>query len=90
MFTLGGVLTDNGGNAWFVSMAIGNLNRRNARVTTVAENKTRYREIEFSHRRASVLGGNLYAGLGYDYRRDTVTGRTDDDIRAFLEWAFVY
>ena len=90
VFALGGILTDNSDNAWLVSMAIGNLNRRNARVTTVAANKTRYREIEFSHRRAKVFGGNLYAGLGYDYRRDTITGRTDDDIRAFLEWAFAY
>ncbi len=90
VFTLGGVLTDHGDHAWLANISVGNLNRRNARVNTVAANKTRYREIEFSHRRSGVYGGELYTGLGYDYRRDTVTGRATDDIRAFVEWSFTY
>ena len=72
VFTLGGMLTGDAGSRWLVTAAIGNLNRRNAGPTSVAANKTRYREIEVVHKRGLWIG-ELSLGLGYDYRKDTVT-----------------
>jgi hypothetical protein len=89
VFTLGGMLTGDAGSRWLVTAAIGNLNRRNARPTSVAANKTRYRDIELVHKRGLWIG-ELSLGLGYDYRKDTVTGVKDDNIRAFAEFGVKY
>jgi len=89
VFTLGGVLTDDADHSWQATLAIGNLNRRNARPNSVADNKTRYREIEVSHKR-QLWVGYMHAGLGYDYRKDTVTNNKHDDVRVFLDWSFDY
>jgi len=89
VFTLGGMLTDHGDDSWLVTLAIGNLNRRNARPSTTAEYKTRYRDLEMVHRRDFWVG-ELGLGLGYDYRKDTVTGIKTDEVRAFAEFAVKY
>ena len=89
VFTLGTTLTDNAGHAWIATVAAGNLNRRSARPTTTADNKTRYREVEVVHRRPLWVG-DLSAGLGYDYRKDTVTHVKDDEFRVFLRWGINY
>jgi hypothetical protein len=86
VFTLGGTLSTRADNAWVASMAIGNLNRRSARPSTTAQNKTRYRAINLTHRRPLWVG-ELQAGLGYDYRKDTVTGNKIDDFQFFLEYS---
>lgn len=75
-------------HSWLATFAIGNLNRRNARPNTVADNKTRYREVELSHRRTLWIG-DLLAGVGFDYRKDTVTGIKDEDIRVYVEWGVI-
>jgi hypothetical protein len=89
VFTLGGALTDAGDNAWLVTIAAGNLNRFSAWPSTTAVNKSRYRELEIVHRRRFWLG-ELGLGLGYDYRKDTVTGVKSDEVRAFAEFAIAY
>ena len=87
VFTLGSSLTGRRANTWYGTIAYGNLNRlenpdsRN----TVAQVKTRYREIELMHRR-SIIVGEIHLGLGYEYRKNTVTGVSDDEVHAFLEW----
>jgi len=85
VFTLGGTLSDSGDNSWVVTAAVGNLNRASERPTTTAINKTRYRAFNLTHRRP-VWIGSLYAGLGYDYRKDTVTGAKIDDFQFFVEY----
>lgn len=89
VFTLGGVLTGNANHSWLVTLAYGNLNRHSARPTTTATNKTRYRDVELVHRRALWVG-ELSLGLGYDYRKDTVTGVTNDNVRSFAEFGIQY
>ena len=89
VFTFGGVLSDNTDNSWFVTFAIGNLNRRNAVPNTVAENKTRYRDLELVHRRDLWIG-KISIGLGYDYRKDTLTNVKNDQFRGFLEYGVGY
>lgn len=89
VFTLGGMLTGHADNAWYVTLAVGNLNRRSARPTTTAQNKTRYRDLNLVHRR-SFWVGELQLGVGYDYRKDTVTGVKNDDVKAFAEFAVKY
>lgn len=85
VFTFGGVLVDDNFNSWLVTLNLGNLNRagppdlRN----TVAEVKTRYRELELTHRRQLPIGV-LDVGVGYDYRKNVETGETNDDVRLFL------
>jgi hypothetical protein len=89
VFTLGGVVNDQNDHSWLATLAVGNLNRRNANNSTTAPNKTRYREFEVTHRRELWIG-DLNVGLGYDHRKDTVSGNKDDDVRAFVEWGFAY
>jgi hypothetical protein len=89
VFTLGTTLTDHADNAWIGTFAIGNLNRRNFGVTTTADNKTRYREVQLVHRRPLWIG-RLSTGVGYDYRKDTVTSIKNDDFRLFAEWGINY
>ncbi|MBT8443010.1 MAG: capsule assembly Wzi family protein [Gammaproteobacteria bacterium] len=86
VFTLGGMLTGHQDNAWYATFAIGNLNRRNARPSTTAENKTRYRDLNLVHRRMFWVG-QLDLGVGYDYRKDTVTGAKIEDFKAFAEFS---
>ncbi len=89
VFTLGGALTGHAGNKWVVSAAAGNLNRRSAKPSTTAENKTRYRAFNLSYRRPLWVG-DLFTGVGYDYRKDTVTGAKIDDFQFFVEWGVRY
>ena len=89
VFTLGGTLSDSGDNSWVMNVAAGNLNRRSARPSTTAVNKTRYRAVNLAHRRPFWIG-SLYAGLGYDYRKDTVTGQKIDDVQFFVEYDLRY
>jgi hypothetical protein len=89
--TLGGVLIDHKDRSWLVNAAFGVLNRgdppdpRN----TVASVATDYWEIEVSHKRPLWIG-EAYAGLGYDYRKNTVTNISDGDVRVFFEWRLGY
>ena len=89
VFTLGGVLNDNQDRTWIATAAAGNLRRRATGFSSVAENKTRYREIELVHQR-EAWSGNLDIGLGYDSREDTVTNASDDDLRFFVRWGMTY
>jgi hypothetical protein len=91
VFTLGSVLIDDGDNSWLATFAWGDLNKIGAPDVrnTVATVRTTYRELEVSHRRNLPIG-QLFTGLGYDYRKNTVSGQTDDDVRAFLEWRYGY
>jgi len=87
IFTLGGVLTDRMDHSWMATIAYGDLNRvgsEDAR-NPVATVETRYREVELSHRRSSKFG-DFNIGLGYEMRKNTVTGNNDDNFRAYLEW----
>lgn len=43
------------------------------------------RELELIHRRALPVG-TVDVGLGYDYRKNMETGKTDGDPRLFLRW----
>ena len=86
VFTVGGVLTGQADNVWYATFAIGNLNRRNARPSTTADNKTRYRDLNLVHRRGFWVG-QLDLGVGYDYRKDTVTGDRIEDFKAFAEFS---
>ena len=91
IFTVGGVLIDNSDNSWMVTLGYGKLNRHGPEDirNTVARVQTEYREIELSHSR-SIAFGELSAGLGYDDRKNTVTGDSDGDVSAFLEWRYTY
>lgn len=91
VFTLGGMLVDQQERFWLATLAYGNLNRHGApdSANPVAIGKTRYREIEVSHRRG-WLGGELALGAGYEQREDTLTEQSDDDIRVFARWRYVY
>jgi hypothetical protein len=91
VFTLGGMLADQRDHSWLATLAWGNLNRHGAPDlrNTVAVEKTRYREVEFSHRREFLLG-ELNVGVGYESREDTITDESEDDVRGFVEWRYVY
>lgn len=89
VFTLGGVLNDNKDRAWIATAAAGNLRRRRTGFSSVAQNKTRYREVEIVHKR-EAWSGILNVGVGYDSREDTVTDVSDDDVRIFVEWGMSY
>ena len=80
---------DNQNRTWIATAAAGNLRRRDTGFSSVAENKTRYREFELIHQR-EAWSGNLDVGLGYDSREDTVTTQSDDDLRVFLRWGMAY
>jgi len=87
IFTLGMLLNDNRNNSWLLKLGYGNLNRKgdpDAR-NTVAQVKTRYREILLTHRR-DIGFGQLHLGAGYDYRKNTITGSDEADTRLFIEW----
>jgi hypothetical protein len=88
IFTFGSSLTDNQNNSWLLKLGYGDLNRKGPpdQRNTVAQVKTRYREIELSHRR-DIGFGYLHIGAGYDYRKDTLTGIDDGETRLFLEWS---
>ena len=89
IFTLGTLLTDKQNNSWVLRLGYGNLNRKENPDdrNTVAEVKTRYREILLTHRR-DIGFGWLNLGAGYDYRENTVTNEKTDDVRLFAEWAY--
>ena len=74
-----------------VTLGYGKLNRHGPEDirNTVARVQTEYREIELSHGRSFAFG-ELSAGLGYDDRKNTVTGDSDGDVSAFLEWRYTY
>jgi hypothetical protein len=88
------MLTDNDNNSWLLKLGYGTLNsigdpdQRN----TVAQVKTDYREILLTHRRdfrfRDFSFGSLHMGLGYDYRKNTVTNDSNGDTQAFLEWVY--
>lgn len=94
VFTLGTVLTDTHNHSWLLKVGYGTLNsigtpdQRN----TVAQVKTDYREILLTHRRdfrfRDVSLGALHMGLGYDYRKNTVTNDSNGDTQVFLEWLY--
>lgn len=88
VFTLGGVLTDEKDRSWVAAIAYGDLNRVGAEDprNTVAIVKTRYREVELSHRRSSKFG-DFNIGMGYEMRENTVSGENDDNFRVYLEWS---
>jgi hypothetical protein len=46
---------------------------------------TDYWEVEVSSKRPLWIG-EAYAGLGYEYRKNTITNITDKDVRVFFEW----
>jgi hypothetical protein len=91
VFTLGAVLNDVQDHSWSLTLNYGDLNKYGTGVpdtaNTLAPNRTRYREIEFSHRRQFV-GGDLNLGVGYDDRHDIVTGANSGGVRGFLDWRF--
>jgi hypothetical protein len=91
VFTLGGMLIDGHDRSWLATVVYGNLNRhgRPDPANTVAVEKTEYREVEISHRR-EFFGGELDLGAGYERREDTITNDSDDDVRAFARWRYVY
>ena len=94
IFTLGGMLTDHKNNDWSFRLGVGNFNRKDnpkhrkpeINLNTVASVKTEYREIELGHKRDIGIG-SIRLGLGYDYRKDTVTGIDTEDTRAFIDWS---
>jgi hypothetical protein len=87
--TLGLVLEDERDRSWLATLAYGNLNRRGANRSTVVRNKTRYAEVELSHRRGFFIG-ELGLGVGYEYLDDRVEDQTDHDVRLFAEWKVAY
>jgi hypothetical protein len=87
--TLGLVLRDERDRSWLATLAYGNLNRRGANRSTVVRNKTRYAEVELSHRRGFFIG-ELGLGVGYEYLDDRVEDQTDHDLRLFAEWKVAY
>ncbi len=91
IFTLGGVLTDERDHAWLATLAYGDLNRKGRPdpANTVAAVETDYGEAELIHRRPFWVG-DWDLGLGYEYRKNRVTGESDDDWRVFLQWRFAY
>jgi len=91
VFTLGGMIIDHHDNSWLLTLNLGNLNRTGPKDVrnTVAQVKTRYREIELTHRRVLPFG-TVDLGLGYDYRKNVETGKTDGDPRLFLRWQYGY
>jgi len=84
VYTLGGILNDLSDDSWFATVTWGNINRRGAHQSTVADNKTSYQAAELIHRRSL---GSLTAGvgIGFERRDDKVTNQTDNDVRAFME-----
>ena len=60
-----------------------------ADANTVAHVHTDYWEVEVSHKRPLWIG-EVFSGLGYDYRKNTVTNIVDDDVRVFFEWRVGY
>lgn len=89
VFTFQTLLTDHRDNLWRLRLGYGNLNRVGEPdpANTVAQVKTRYREVEFGHRRMTRFG-DFNLGVGYEARKNTVTGASDDDARIFLEWIY--
>lgn len=44
----------------------------------------------FLQRTLNGQPGDACAGLGYDYRKDTLTNISDGDVRVFFEWRLGY
>jgi hypothetical protein len=86
VFTLGLLLEDGNDRSLLLTLAGGNLNRRDGAslANTIASTKTRYREAEVRHRRP-FLGGTLGLGLGYDHRRP-VGADSSGDWRLSADW----
>jgi hypothetical protein len=89
--SLGGVLINRKNRSWLVNAAFGDLNRalNSDPSNTVASVKTDYWEIEVSHKRPLWIG-EVFAGVGYDYRKNTITTVADGDVRVFFEWRMGY
>ncbi|MCK6370101.1 MAG: capsule assembly Wzi family protein, partial [Gammaproteobacteria bacterium] len=91
IWTLGALLNDRRDGAWVGSIAFGDLNREgNPSVTnTVAAVETRYLSVNLSHRRPLPLG-ELQAAVGLESFDNRVTGATDEEFRASLNWRHVW
>lgn len=88
-FSFGAILNDRKDRNWLLTLTAGKLNRRGENRNVNAENETDYGELEISNSREFWVG-DLTLGLGYEYRKDTVTNDEDNDVRAFLEWGVEY
>jgi hypothetical protein len=91
VMTIGGVIVDHKERTWLVTTGYGKLNRKDNSDprNTVASDKTDYWEVEASHKRPLWIG-EIFTGLGFEYRKNTITNVTEDDVRVFFEWRTGY
>lgn len=87
IWSLGVLLNDDRDRSWSLTLTTGDLNRvgNPDPANTVTPVKQEYRGAQLLHSRALGVG-TLQASVGFESRKTTDTGETDDDWQGFLEW----
>lgn len=87
-YSLGSTLVQSAGHIWNISLRYMEINRDDApqprhTLTPTPQDLT---DLQISHERDTRFG-RFYAGLGYSRLDDEVTGDTDSDVTAFVQWS---
>ncbi len=87
-YSLGSTLVQSAGHIWSFSLRYMEINRDGApqprhTLTPTPQDLT---DLQISHERETRFG-RFHAGLGYSRLEDEVTGDSDSDVSAFLQWS---
>ena len=86
--SVGAVLVDNGGDAWHVLGRFGELNRVGVDPGhTVSTGPADLASIDIQHSRTTRFG-RLDVGIGYERRKDMMTGVDSSETRGFVRWRY--
>jgi hypothetical protein len=99
VLSAGLTLTDDRNRTWNALLRYGTINERGVGSGikarhSISPEELRLAGVQFSHRRpirhAALDLGTLSVGLGVQYADNRVTGESETDVQAFLQWAWDY
>ena len=99
VYSIGLLLVDGRDHTWNGLLRFGEINQNGAgsgrdALHSVSPDELRIAGAQFSHKRPLSYGeldlGALSLGLGVQYSDNQVTGRSDTDAQAFLQWTWDY
>jgi hypothetical protein len=99
LFSAGLTLVDDRGRSWNGVLRLGEINNEadgtgRKALHSVSPHELQVLGAQFSHRRGvrhkGVDLGIVSLGLGVQYMDDQVTGESDTDLQAFVQWAWDY